>query len=142
MADTKPIKDGAPGAEAAPAPESGRRRRTGKSNRLRWIILGVIAIVFGYLYIGGSYGWYNMWKLRKQRAELQAELKELESRNRDLTGELELLGGDAETDERTRFELERLAREEHGMAREDELIYRFPAEEEDTTEVESSDPAP
>ena len=142
MADTNPIKDGAAGGEAAPVSEPGRRRRTGKSNRLRWIILGVIAIVFGYLYIGGSYGWYNMWKLRNQRAELQAELKELESRNRDLTGELELLGGDAEADERTRFELERLAREEHGMAREDELIYRFPAEEEDTTEVESLDPAP
>ena len=147
MADMKPFRNGAAGAEAGRTGRtgpgrSGGRRRTGKRNRLRWIILGVIAIAFGYLYVGGSYGWYNMWKLREQRAGLQAELKELESRNRDLTGELELLGGDAEADERTRFELERLAREEHGMAREDELIYRFPEEEEDTTEVKPSDPAP
>lgn len=137
MADMKPIR-----SEAVPASEGGRRRRAGKRNRLRWIILGAIAIVFGYLYVGGSYGWYNMWKLRNQKSRLQAELKELESGKRDLTGELELLGGDAEADERTRFELERRAREEHGMARQDELIYRFPAEEEDTTEVKPTDPAP
>lgn len=148
MTDMKPFRDEAAGADAGrtgPSGQtgpSGRRGRVGKGNRLRWIILGVIAIVFGYLYIGGGYGWYNMWKLGKQRSGLQAELKELESRKQDLTGELELLGGDAEADERTRFELERLAREEHGMAREDELIYRFPAEEEDTTEVEPSDPDP
>lgn len=137
MADMKPI-----GTGSAPASEAGQRRRAGKRIRLRWIILGVIAIAFGYLYVGGSYGWYNMWKLRSQKSRLQTELKELESRKRDMTGELELLGGDAEADERTRFELERRAREEHGMARQDELIYRFPAEEEDTTEVEPSDPAP
>ncbi len=134
MADLKPDK-----TTAGTGSESRRRRRTGKRNRLRWMILGVIAIVFGYLYLGGSYGWYNMLKLRKQKTELQSELKELESRKRELTGELELLEGDSETDERTRFELERLAREEHGLAREDELIYRFPAEKEDTTEVKASD---
>ena len=134
MADLKPFQStGGAGSEAR------RRRRTGNRKRLRWIILGVIAIVFGYLYIGGTYGWYNMWKLREQKAQLQADLKELEDRKRDLTGELELLEGDSETDERTRFELERLAREEHGLAREDELIYRFPAEEEDSTEVKASD---
>ena len=137
MADMKPVNTG-----AAPASETARRRRAGKRNRLRWIILGVIAVAFGYLYVGGSYGWYNMWKLRNQKSRLQTELKELESRKRDMNGELELLGGDAEADERTRFELERRAREEHGMARQDELIYRFPAEEEDTTEVKPSDPAP
>ncbi len=134
MANLKPTQttDGA-------GSDNRRRRRTGKRNRLRWIVLGVIAIVFGYLFIGGNYGWHNMWKLREQKDQLQAELKELESRKRELTGELELLEGDSESDERTRFELERLAREEHGMAREDELIYRFPAEEEDTTEVKASD---
>ena len=77
-------------------------------------------------------------------------MKELESRERVLTGELELLEGDAETDDRTRFELERRAREEHGMVREDELIYRFPADtdsaevdsaETDSTEAGTSDPA-
>ena len=137
MADMKPISTG-----SSPASEAGHRRRAGKRNRLRWIILALIAIAFGYLYVGGTYGWYNMWKLRSQKSQLQAELKELESGKRDLTGELELLGGDAEADERTRFELERRAREEHGMTRQDELIYRFPAEEEDTTEVKPSDPAP
>ncbi len=137
MADTRPIKSGASGAS-----ETRRRMRTRKRIRLRWIILGVIAIVFGYIYIGGSYGWYNMWKLRQQRSQLQTDLKELDARNRVLTDELELLEGDAEADERTRFELERLAREEHGMVREDELIYRFPEEAKDTTEAGAPEPGP
>ena len=137
MADTRPFKSGAAGAS-----EARRRRRIRKRIRLRWIVLGVIAIVFGYIYIGGSYGWYNMWKLRQQRSQLQTDLKELDSRKRVLTDELELLEGDAEADERTRFELERLAREEHGMVREDELIYRFPEQAADTTEAGAPKPNP
>lgn len=139
MADTGPFKS-EPSSPSVP----GRRRQPRKRTGLRWIVPAVIAVVFGYVYIGGSYGWFNMWKLREQRSQLQADLKELESRERVLTGELELLEGDAETDDRTRFELERRAREEHGMVREDELIYRFPAEtdsaEADSAEVRTSDP--
>lgn len=157
MADTGPFKsDPSTGSDASKATNdsagsdasrsfaAGRRRRSRKRARLRWIVLGVIAVVFGYVYIGGSYGWYNMWKLMEQRSQLQADLKELESRERVLTGELEVLEGDAETDDHTRFELERRAREEHGMVREDELIYRFPAEtdsaETDSAESSTSDP--
>lgn len=92
-----------------------------------------------YLYFGGKYSWNNIVKLRKQKHQLQSELKKLEFQKRDLTKKFELLEGDSETDERTRFELERLAREEHGMAREDELIYRFTAEHGDTTEIKPSD---
>ncbi|MXW04481.1 MAG: septum formation initiator family protein [Gemmatimonadetes bacterium] len=155
MTDKGPFKSDASRASDASAESDASRafaagrRRPRKRTRLRWIVLGVIAVVFGYVYIGGSYGWYNMWKLREQRSRLQADLKELESRERVLTGELELLEGDAETDDQTRFELERRAREEHGMVREDELIYRFPAEtfsaevdsaETDSTEARTSDP--
>ncbi|MDD9948225.1 MAG: septum formation initiator family protein [candidate division Zixibacteria bacterium] len=150
MTDTGPFKpdhptgpDASRATNASRASDAGRRRRPRKRTRLRWIVLGVIAVVFGYVYIGGSYGWYNMWKLREQRSQLKADLKELESRERVLTGELELLEGDAETDDRTRFELERRAREEHGMVRENELIYRFPAEtdsaEADSAETDSTD---
>lgn len=151
MADTGPFKPDAPEAtdssrasNALRAPDTGRRRRPRKRTRLRWIVLCVIAVVFGYVYIGGSYGWYNMWKLREQRSQLQVDLKELESRERVQAGELELLEGDVETDDQTRFELERRAREEHGMVRENELIYRFPAKsdsaETDSTEARTSDP--
>lgn len=150
MADTGPFKsDPSSASDASSASLAGRRRRPRKRTRLRWIVLGVIAVVFGYVLIGGDYGWYNMSKLREQRSRLQTDLKEWESRERVLTGELELLEGDAETDEQTRFELERRAREEHGMVREDELIYRFPAETDsadtdsaaaDSTEARTSDP--
>jgi cell division protein FtsB len=139
MADTGPFKSNPSSAsDVSRAFAAGRRRRPRKRSRLRWIVLAVIAVVFGYVFIGGDYGWYNMWKLREQRSQLQTDLKELESRERVLTGELELLEGDAETDDQTRFELERRAREEHGMVREDELIYRFPAET-DSVEADSSE---
>ena len=150
MTDTGPFKsDPAAASDLSAASVAGRRRRPRKRTRLRWFVLAVIAVVFGYVFIGGDYGWYNMWKLREQRSQLQADLEEWESRERVLTGELELLEGDAETDDRTRFELERRAREEHGMVREDELIYRFPAESDsaeadtaatDSTGVKTSDP--
>lgn len=142
--DTSAASDASTGSDASRAFAARRRRGPRKRARLRWIVLAVIAVVFGYVFIGGDYGWYNMLKLREQRSQLQADLKEWESRERVLTGELELLEGDAETDDRTRFELERRAREEHGMVREDELIYRFPAEtdstEADSTEARTSDP--
>ena len=145
MADKGSFQSGASAAsddsaasEDSSAFAAGRRRRPRKRSRLRWIILAVIAVVFGYVFIGGDYGWYNMWKLSEQRSQLQTDLKELESRERVQIGELELLEGDADTDDRTRFELERRAREEHGMVREDELIYRFPAET-DSAEVDSAE---
>lgn len=151
MNDSGPYKsDASVASDTSAASVAGRRRRPRKRSRLRWIVLGVIAVVFGYVYIGGSYGWYNMWKLKEQRSRLQADLEEEQSRVRVLTGELELLEGDAVTDDRTRFELERRAREEHGMVREDELIYRFPAESDsaesgsattDSTGVKTSNPA-
>ncbi len=156
MADTGPFRsDPSSASDASMASDdlaasdssrgfrAGRRRRSRKRSRLRWIILAVIAVVFGYVFIGGDYGWYNMWKLSEQRSQLQTDLKELESRERVQIDELELLEGDADTDDRTRFELERRAREEHGMVREDELIYRFPAEtdsaESDSVEADSSE---
>ncbi len=150
QSDPSAATDESAASDASRASVAGRRRRTRKRTRLRWFVLAVIAVVFGYVYIGGNYGWYNMWKLREQRSRLQADLKELESRERVQIGELELLEGDAGTDDRTRFELERRAREEHGMVREDELIYRFPAEadsaetdsvETDSTGVKTSEPA-
>lgn len=115
---------------------------TGIRNQLKLIILVVISIVFGYLYFGGSYSWYNIVKLRKHKEQLHSEIKKIESQKRNLTKELELLEGDSENDERTRFKLERLAREKHGMAREDELIYRFTAEHGDTTKIKPSDGGP
>ena len=50
---------------------------------------------------------------------------------------VEVLEGDIDTNSETRFEIEKLAREEHGMAREDELIYHFPEENEDLTKIKN-----
>ena len=108
-----------------------------KRNRRRLIFLGLIAAIFGYLYIGGSYGWLNMITLKSQKNHLKSELKVLETRQTLLINKLVVLEGDIDTNSETRFEIEKLAREEHGMAREDELIYHFPEENEDLTKIKN-----
>lgn len=112
-------------------PRRRKRTRSGRST-VRLILLTTMVLVLSYLYIGGNYGWYNMWQLKQGKSQLEDEISRLEARKFDLTSDFELLkqtpGGDA----RFRFEMERLAREKHGMTREDELIYRFSSEEEST----------
>jgi cell division protein FtsB len=91
-----------------------------------------MVLVLSYLYIGGNYGWYNMWQLKQGKSQLEDEISRLEARKFDLTSDFELLKEPPGEDARFRFEMERLAREKHGMTREDELIYRFSSEEEST----------
>jgi cell division protein FtsB len=85
--------------------------------------------MLAYMYVGGSYGWYRIWSLKQQKAVLEAEVSRLEARRLDLSSDLELLRGDPKENPRLRFEMERLAREKHGMVRKDELVYRFHPEE-------------
>lgn len=60
----------------------------------------------------------NLYKFRQERNELKQQLAEAEAKRDDLKRRLELL----ETDS---FEVERLARETMGLAREGEIIYRY-----------------
>lgn len=111
-----------------------RRRKPSKPYRgpMRWILLAAMLVAFSYVYIGGNYGWYRMWELKKQKSQLELEISVLEARRFDLTGELNLLNRNPETDPQLRLKMERKAREENGMVRKDEMIYRFKSETQGT----------
>jgi cell division protein FtsB len=112
-------------------PKCRKRTSTGRST-VRLILLATIVFVLAYLYIGGNYGWFNMWQLKQGKSQLEEEISRLEARKLDLTSDLDLLKKGPREDARYRFEIERLAREKHGMVREDELIYRFSTQEDST----------
>lgn len=117
-------------ADQVTVPRRRKRARAGRST-VRLILLTTIVLVFSYLYVGGNYGWYNMWQLKQDKSRLEEEISRLEARKLDLASDLELLKDTPGDDTRLRFEMERLAREKHGLVRKDELIYRFSSE--DTT---------
>ena len=108
--------------------EDGRFRRVSPADRRgvphgRWIVTGVLALVFVLAALFGSDGWMVVRKeasivhsLDGELAEVEAELADVEARTEDLIEP----GG---------FELERVAREEYLMhADGEEVIHLVPSE--------------
>ncbi len=87
------------------------------SSRLPWLPLGVVGIVLAFALFGDR-GFLYLFKLKRQQAELQGQLAQVEAVNDGLRREIASLGYD-------RQHLERLAREQLGMVREDEIVYQF-----------------
>jgi len=80
------------------------------------IVLGMTMIYVAYSYLGGSYGFYNLWKLHRQKSALQAELAQLQARQDSLKREITRLQSD------TTY-IEELAREKYHMGKPGEDIY-------------------
>ena len=72
---------------------------------------------------------------RARRAELEGEIRRAEARIQELEGRIERMRSDPET-------LERLAREELGLVRPEDIVVVFPEEEPEEPEepAETSDP--
>jgi len=83
----------------------------------RLILLLFLASVF-YLYFGGNYGFFRLLSLKKEKGSIILETKKLQAQNMDLELEKEKLKNDP-------FYIEKVARERYGMAKEDEIIYKF-----------------
>jgi len=83
----------------------------------RLLILLILLVVF-YLYFAGDYGFFRLLSLKKQKDDLILETKRLQAQNMDLEMEKEKLKKDL-------FYIEKVARERYGMAKEDEIIYKF-----------------
>jgi cell division protein FtsB len=83
----------------------------------RILILLVLVSVF-YLYFGGDYGFFRLLSLKKEKGSIILETKKLQAQNMDLEIEKEKLKNDP-------FYIEKVARERYGMAKEDEIIYKF-----------------
>lgn len=85
--------------------------------RTPWLPLGVVAVVLLFALLGDR-GFFYLFKLKRQQAELQQQLAQVEAVNDGLRREIASLGSD-------RQHLERLARSQLGMVREDEIVYQF-----------------
>jgi cell division protein FtsB len=93
-----------------------RRPRRPGAPPLRRILLVSLAAVLVYLLLLSDFGLLHRWQLAREEARERARIEELEARQAELERERERLA-DPEY-------LERVAREEHGMVRPGEQVYR------------------
>jgi cell division protein FtsB len=103
----------------------GDARRNGLLANRNWRRLAVrggigviIAAALVYLFVFSKYGYLRMRELQQKNAELEDRVSEVESENEKLQTEIGRLEDDMEA-------VERLAREELGLVKEGETIYRF-----------------
>lgn len=93
-------------------------RKTPKPRKYRlWIVVAVVAAVL-YFVLGGTSGVIGLYRMH---AELKALEQEIERKNEaidSLSAKVERLRNDFDY-------VERMAREELGMAKENEKVYKF-----------------
>lgn len=85
--------------------------------RIPWWPFGVVAVVFVFALFGDR-GILHIFKLKRQQDDLQQQLLQIEQVNDGLRKEIGALSYD-------RRYLERMARSQLGMVREDEVVYQF-----------------
>jgi cell division protein FtsL len=101
------------------------------SRRLLLVPLLVLILMLLGLAVFGERGLLRALHALQQKEELQGEIRKLEETNAALQREIEALRRDQ------RY-LERIARKELGLVREDELVYQFP----DSGEKRTPEPPP
>ncbi|MHB8707421.1 MAG: FtsB family cell division protein [Desulfuromonadales bacterium] len=87
------------------------------ARRIPWWPCGVVAVMFVFALFGDR-GILHIFKLKRQQGDLQQQLTQVEEANTGLRKEIASLSAD-------RRHLERLARSQLGMVREDEVVYQF-----------------
>jgi cell division protein FtsB len=85
--------------------------------RLNYWPLALVALILGFALFGDR-GILYMLKLSGQKADLVQKITGVESENQALRSEIDSLRGD-------RRYIERIARTELGMVRDDELVFQF-----------------
>jgi cell division protein FtsB len=83
----------------------------------RVLFLLLFSFIF-YLYFAGDYGFFRLLSLKAQKEDTILETKRLQAQNMDLQIEKEKLRDDFSY-------IEKVARERYGMAKKDEVIYKF-----------------
>jgi cell division protein FtsB len=91
------------------------------TRRIPWWTLGVIVMVLAFALFGNR-GILHIFKQQRYQADLQQELAAVEEVNAGLRKEIASLRSD-------RRHLERMARSQLGMVREDEVVYQFASKE-------------
>jgi cell division protein FtsB len=83
----------------------------------RILFLLLFSFIF-YLYFAGDYGFIRLLSLKAEKENTILETKRLQALNMDLQIEKEKLKDDLSY-------IEKVARERYGMAKKDEVIYKF-----------------
>ena len=83
----------------------------------RILFLLLFSFIF-YLYFAGDYGFFRLLSLKTQKENTILETKRLQALNMDLQMEKDKLRDDLSY-------IEKVARERYGMAKKDEVIYKF-----------------
>jgi cell division protein FtsB len=111
-----------------------RSRKEGMGGRLtRAVVPGLALIALYYAVFGGE---YSVFELRATRAALEVERGALEA----LRLEIDSLSAWADSLENDPATIERIAREDFGMIREGETLYRFADVDPDADEGHSEEP--
>ncbi|MGH7460867.1 MAG: FtsB family cell division protein [Longimicrobiales bacterium] len=87
--------------------------------KLRWILAIVFVLGAAYFALfGGDYGYFEVRRLERERQAEQARLHQLKQELELLRARVDSLLDDPAT-------LERIAREQYGLIRDGERLYRF-----------------
>jgi cell division protein FtsB len=84
------------------------------------IVIGILWA--GYGIIAGEAGLIRIWSLKEEARDLERNIAALKQETEEIRRQHELLETDPEF-------LEKVARENYGLAREDEIVFRFEREE-------------
>lgn len=96
----------------------GRRSPLFLPKRLKFLLFLLGISLLSYIYIGGDYGFLQVFSLSSQVRTLQTEIKRDMVEGADLSRKIELIKQDSTF-------MRRYIREEMGMAKEGEKIYWF-----------------
>lgn len=87
------------------------------SRRIPWWSLGIVVVALTFALFGDR-GILHLFQQKRHQTELNRQLAQVEAVNAGLRQEIAALSAD-------RRHLERLARSQLGMVREDEVVYQF-----------------
>lgn len=90
----------------------------GRLARWKPLLIAVAFILLSSLFIGGSDGFYRLWQRRQEWRKLEEAAAILEAENDSLKQILWRLENDLEY-------VEKVAREEYGMSKQGERVYRI-----------------
>jgi len=89
-----------------------------RKTRWRSLLLAAAVGIALYAFFGGDDGLYQVWKMRRELTRIEGEVARLEAENDSLRQVLWRLENDLEY-------VEKVAREEYGMSKKGERVYRL-----------------
>ncbi len=101
------------------------RRDLRRRRRVRWrrVLYPLIPILLAVVYLSGSAGFVNQYRLAQKKRQLEQKERELEARKVQLQAEIDRLRHD-------RAYLEKVAREVYGLSRPDEVVFMMKVQDE------------